>query len=102
MLHQTRQTSVVRHADYGLSRLLLARFTFPRVSFALAVQMSGSGRAVVMLDVVLDREDESFHITKDAASNALVDDIAEEALHHVQRGTAGRCLWNPRVAASQR
>ena len=40
---RTTAASVVRHADCRLSSALRARFTFSRMSLALAVQMNGLG-----------------------------------------------------------
>ena len=42
-----------------------------------------------MVDIVVDRQEQFVHVAKDAASEALVREVAEEALHHIQPRTAG-------------
>jgi hypothetical protein len=46
---------------------------------------------VVPIDVVADGHDQFFDITKDAAAEPVLGKIAEEAFHHVEPGTTGRC-----------
>src|SRR6266516_6399589 len=50
----------------------------------------GLGRLIAMVDVVLDGPDQLFDVAKDATSDALVGEIPEETLHHVEPRTARR------------
>jgi len=62
-------------------------------------------RLVVMLvDVGVDRRDQFFDIAKHAAPESMFGQIAEEALQHVQPGSAGgrEVQWNRGHFASQR
>ena len=48
------------------------------------------GIAVVVVDVFPDRHDQIFHVAENPTTDALVCEIAEKALHHVEPGTTGR------------
>lgn len=47
----------------------------------------GLGLLIVPLDVELDFVDQLLHIVKDATADAVLGQVAEEALDHVQPGT---------------
>src|SRR5713226_5497587 len=44
---------------------------------------------VVLVDVVADSHDQFLDIAEDAAPKAVLSEVAEESLHHVEPGTAG-------------
>ena len=43
----------------------------------------------MVVNIVPDRHDQILHVAKDAAAEALVCEVAEESLHHVQPRAAG-------------
>jgi len=47
------------------------------------------GLFVVTVDVTSNRQDEFFEIAKHTAPQSVLSEIAEEALHHVEPGSAG-------------
>ena len=49
------------------------------------------GIVVVMVDVVEDCCDQLLDTAKDSAAQAVLGQVAEETLHHVQPRAAGRC-----------
>ena len=52
-------------------------------------------RPVVVVDIVQNGNDEFLYVAEDATTNALIGEIAEEALHHIEPRTTGRvkCMW---------
>jgi len=49
----------------------------------------GFGALVVTVDISADSHDQLFQIAKDAEPRAVLREIAEETLHHVERRCAG-------------
>src|SRR3954471_18666807 len=45
---------------------------------------------VVVIDIVKNSHDQLLYVPEDAAANALVGEIAEEALHHIEPRTTRR------------
>jgi hypothetical protein len=45
---------------------------------------------VVLVDILSDRHDQLLHIAKDPAAEAVLSEIAEESLHHVEPRATGR------------
>jgi len=43
----------------------------------------GFGVLVVIIDVALNRQDEFFYVTEGATAQAVLSEVAEEALHHI-------------------
>jgi hypothetical protein len=80
----------VRQTDRTLFRAFLARFTFCRMSFALAVQMNGFGFSMMPVDVALDCHDQFLDISEDATPEPVLCELAKEPFHHVQPGCARR------------
>ena len=58
--------------------------TFSRMSLALAVHMKGLGFLLWRVDVFADGHDELFEILEDAAPDAVLGQVAEEAFDHVE------------------
>ena len=59
--------------------------TFCRMSRALLVQMNGLGVGVVMGDVFIDGSHEFGHAFEHPPAQAVLGDVAEEALDHGKR-----------------
>ena len=53
----------------------------------------GLGIFVVHLDIFADGRFQLFHASEHAASNSLVGDFGEPALHQVDPGTVGGVKW---------
>ena len=87
----TRYANSVCTYQAARASAALARVTLARMSEALAVQMKGLGLALWCGDVQVDGQLQFGHAGEAVALDAVLGDVAEEALDHVQpRGAGGR------------